>query len=91
MAEALTFPHPEGGTVLEHLVSAGICSRSAANALGLLDRTLTAREIADRHSAAVFRLDLYKTQKEIRRRPRRQRHRLLHLCRRSGRHQLPLH
>ncbi len=66
MAEALPFPHPEGGTVLEHLVSAGVCSRSAANALGLLDRALTAREIADRHSAAVFRLDLYKTQKEVR-------------------------
>lgn len=66
MAEALPFPHPEGGTVLTHLVSAGVCSRSAANALGLLDRTLTAREIADRRSAAVFRLDLYKTQKEIR-------------------------
>jgi S1-C subfamily serine protease len=66
MAEVLSFSHPEGGTVLEHLVSAGVCSRSAANALGLLDRTMTAREIADRCSAAVFRLDLYKTQKEIR-------------------------
>ena len=66
MAEALAFPRSENESVLEHLVSAGVCSRSAANALGLMDRTLTAREIADRRSAAVFRLDLYKTQTEIR-------------------------
>ena len=35
------------------------------SALGLLAPELTARQVADRHMAAVFRLDLYKTQDEI--------------------------
>lgn len=66
MCDALTFPYKDGsGTVLEHLVSTGVSSRSAANALGLLNPELTTREISDRFSAAVFRLDLFKKQSEI--------------------------
>ena len=66
MRDALTFPYRDGsGTVIERLVETGTCTRAAANALGLLDTELTAREIADRYTAAVFCLDLYETQQEI--------------------------
>ena len=66
MRDALTFPYRDGsGTVIERLVEAGTCTRATANALGLLDTELTAREIADRYTAAVFCLDLYETQQEI--------------------------
>ena len=64
--DALTFSYKDGsGTLIEHLVDSGCTSRSAASALGLLAPELTARQVADRHMAAVFRLDLYKTQEEI--------------------------
>ena len=60
--DALTFSYKDGsGTLIEHLVDSGCTSRSAASALGLLAPELTARQVADRHMAAVFRLDLYKT------------------------------
>ena len=66
MREALTFSYKgEDVTVLERLIRKGTCTRSAANALGLLDRELTAREAADRHMAAVFCLDLYGDQMAI--------------------------
>ena len=66
MYGALTFPYKDGsGTVLERLVSKGVCDRSAVNALGLLNPELTAREISDRFSAAVFQLELYKQQSEV--------------------------
>lgn len=66
MYDALTFSYQDGsGTVISRLIHSGTCTRAAANALGLLDRELTAREVADRHTAAVFCLDTYKTQKEI--------------------------
>lgn len=66
MRDALTFPYQDGsGTVIERLVETGTCTRATANALGLLDTELTAREIADRYTAAVFCLDLYETQQEI--------------------------
>ena len=66
MRDALTFPYRDGsGTVIERLVETGTCTRATANALGLLDTELTAREIADRYTAAVFCLDLYETQQEI--------------------------
>ena len=64
--DALTFSYKDGsGPLIEHLVDSGCTSRSAASALGLLAPELTARQVADRHMAAVFRLDLYKTQEEI--------------------------
>ena len=66
MREALIFSYKdEDLTIIERLIQKGTCTRSAANALGLLDRELTAREAADRHMAAVFCLDLYKDQKTI--------------------------
>ena len=64
--DALTFSYKDGsGTVISRLIDSGTCTRAAASALGLLDRELTARKIADRHMAAVFCLDTYDTQKEI--------------------------
>jgi len=56
--EVLTFSYKDGsGTVVEKLISSGTCTRAAANALGLLDEALTARQVADRHTAAVFSLN----------------------------------
>lgn len=66
MQSALTFLYKgQTETVMERLVRVGACSRSAANALGLLDQELTARQIADRHMAAVFCLDVYKDQEAV--------------------------
>lgn len=62
MRDALTFSYKDGSaTVIERLISSGTCTRTAANALGLLNKELTAREIADRYTAAVFCLDVYPT------------------------------
>ena len=64
--DALTFSYRDGsGTVISRLVDSGAVSRAAANALGLLTPELTARQLADHHMAAVFRLDSYEKQEEI--------------------------
>ena len=64
--DALVFSYKDSGdTVLSRLIGSGTVSRAAANALGLLDRELTARQISDRHMSAVFRLDCYEKQLEI--------------------------
>ena len=66
MRDALTFSYKDGSsTVAERLVERGAASRATVSALGLLDRELTARQVADRHAAAVFCLDKYDTQGEI--------------------------
>ena len=66
MRDALTFSYKDGSsTVAERLVERGAASRATVSALGLLDRELTARQVADRHAAAVFCLDKYDTQEEI--------------------------
>ena len=60
MVEALQFSYKDQDlTVLGKLIQSGTCSRYAANALGLLNKELTARQLADRHMAAVFCMDLY--------------------------------
>ena len=62
-ADALSFSYRDGSaTVIGRLVSQGTVSRAAANALGLLTPALTARQVADRCAAAVFRLDTYETE-----------------------------
>ena len=64
--DALTFSYKDGSaTVAERLVARGTASQATVSALGLLDRELTARQVADRHMAAVFCLDEYDTQAEI--------------------------
>ena len=66
MRDALTFSYKDGSaTVAERLVARGAASQATVSALGLLDRELTARQVADRHTAAVFCLDEYDTQDEI--------------------------
>lgn len=66
MYDALTFSYQDGSaTVISRLIGSGTCPRATASALGLLTPELTAREVADRHMAAVFCLDTYDTQKEI--------------------------
>ena len=60
MSEILFFPYKDQEfTVLEKLIQTGTCSRYTVNALGLLNKELTARQLADRHMAAVFCTDLY--------------------------------
>ncbi len=59
--EILTFTCKDGKTVIDRLIASGTCTRAAANALGLLTESLTARQIADRHTAAVFCLNGYNT------------------------------
>ena len=64
--DALSFSYRDGSeTVLERLIRKGTVSRAAANALGLLTPELTARQIADRYTSAVFQLSLYRKPIEI--------------------------
>ena len=66
MESALPFSYKDGSaTVISHLVDCGTVSRASANALGLLDQALTPRQVADRCTAAVFRLDSYEKQIEV--------------------------
>ena len=63
--DALSFSYRDGSsTVLERLIEKGYVSSSTANALGLLNTTLTARQVADRFSSAVFCLQGYAEQEE---------------------------
>jgi len=65
MYDALFFSYKDGSeTVIERLVRQGNCSGAAAHALGLLNKQLTARQIADRHMAAVFSMDTYDTEEQ---------------------------
>lgn len=62
-AGALTFAYKgTSETVIERLVSDGAVTQAAANALGLLNTQLTARQIWDRYHAAVFCLNTYESQ-----------------------------
>ena len=66
MTEALQFSYKgQDLTVLEKLIQTGTCSRYTANALGLLNRELTARQVADRHMSAVFCMDLYNNEAAV--------------------------
>lgn len=52
-------------TVAGRLVSAGLASAAAVDALHLSGGELTARQIADRYTAAAFQLDLYNSKKDF--------------------------
>lgn len=60
--DALPFPDAEGVSAAQRLVDKGICTQ--ADIQGLFPQELTARQVADRHMAAVFRLDTYRTEKQ---------------------------
>ncbi len=60
-AAALCFPYHDGSgqTVIGRLVDQGAVSRAAANALGLLDDTLSPQQTWEQCSPAVFCLETY--------------------------------
>ena len=63
--DALSFTYRDGSaTVVQRLVDQNAVSRSSANALGLLSPVLSARQAADRCSAAVVRLNTYETESD---------------------------
>lgn len=66
LRDALTFSYKDGATAIQRLVDKGVCTQAAANALGLFDRELTAREIADRYMSAVFCIRSYDSEKQYR-------------------------
>lgn len=65
--DVLNFSYCDGSsTVMEKLLENGVVSQTAANALGYLNPTLTARQIADRCTSAVFCITTYDSLKSIR-------------------------
>ena len=66
MYNALDFPYKgTETTVLARLIDSGVCTASAANALGLLNREYTARQIADRYLSAGFQMEIYETEEQV--------------------------
>ena len=64
--DALDFCYKETeATVLSRLMDLGVCTASAANALGLLNKDYTARQLADRYLSAAFQLSLYETEEQV--------------------------
>ncbi len=58
--DALTFPAQDGGTLAQGLADKGRCTQ--AQIRGLFPEELTARQVADRHMAAAFQLNVYYTE-----------------------------
>ena len=66
LESALCFSYKDGSaTVISRLIDRGIVSRAAANSLGFLSPVLTARQVAERYTAAAFHLDVYTRQIEL--------------------------
>lgn len=66
LESALSFSYKDGSaTVISRLIDRGIVSRAAANSLGFLSPVLTARQVAERYTAAAFHLDVYTRQIEL--------------------------
>lgn len=66
LESALSFSYKDGSaTIISRLIDRGIVSRAAANALGFLSPVLTARQVAERYTAAAFHLDVYTRQIEL--------------------------
>ncbi len=59
--DALAFPDREGVPAARRLAEAGLCAQDQIQ--DLFPQELTARQAADRHMAAVFRLDVYYSEK----------------------------
>lgn len=62
--DALPFPDQDGVSILDHLAEAGLCTQEQVRAF--FPEELTARQVADQHMAAAFRLDVYYTDKAYR-------------------------
>ena len=66
LESALSFSYKDGSaTVISRLIDRGIVSRASANALVFLSPVLTARQVAERYTAAAFHLDVYTRQIEL--------------------------
>lgn len=63
--DALAFPDAQGVSAVQRLAKAGLCTQ--ADVQRLSPQELTAREAADKHLAAVFRLDTYYTERSYER------------------------
>lgn len=64
--KALLFHYKDSeDTILSRMIDKGAISRAAANAVGLLDPELSAREVADRCAAAVFQIDSYEKKDSV--------------------------
>ena len=63
--DALPFPGEDGVPLAQRLVEKGLCTQ--VDIQGFFPAELTARQVADRHMAAVFRLDTYRTDKHFER------------------------
>lgn len=59
--DALAFPAKDGGTLAQGLAEKGRCTQ--AQIRSLFPEELTARQVADRHMAAAFQLDVYYTER----------------------------
>lgn len=61
--DALTFPDKKGVTPAKRMLDGGVCTQ--AQYQSLFPETLTVRQVADRHMAAIVRLDVYYSEKEF--------------------------
>lgn len=59
--DALAYPARDGSTLAQGLAEKGLCTQ--AQIQPLFPEELTARQVADRHMAAAFQLDVYYTEK----------------------------
>lgn len=64
--DVLTFPASDGAAMIQKLIDRGACTQATANALGLFDKELTARQVADRYMSAVFCIRSYASEKDFR-------------------------
>lgn len=64
--DVLTFPAPDGSTLIQKRIDQGLCTQATANALGLFNQELTARQVADRYMSAVFCIRSYDSEKDFR-------------------------
>ena len=62
--DAMYFPDSEGTALARRLVEQGLCTEERIREF--FPEELTARQIADRHMAAAFRLDVYYTKRAFR-------------------------
>lgn len=64
-AGALYASYKDGGTILAHLTAVSPSAAAAADKLNLTSPELTARQAADRYTAAVFQLSMYEDGKNL--------------------------
>ena len=63
--DVLTFPAPDESTLIQKLIDKDFCTQATANALGLFNKELTARQVADRYMSAVFCIRSYDSKSDF--------------------------